>query len=105
MISAHSSNINLNFYNDRVKEVMDAGIMAEPFTYVPPLAGHMELVGGNAVVFGKITEGYDEPIPIVEVEVSYQEIASESAITGMSVINKQLSVWFTELPEIGRAHV
>lgn len=74
MIGSHNSDIDLTFYNDKVKEVIDAGIMAEPFTYVPIKAGHMELVGGNAVVFGKITEGYDVIAPSVETEMEFQPI-------------------------------
>jgi len=72
MKGAHNSNVELAFYNDKVKEVMDASIMAEPFTYVPILAGHMELVNGNALVFGKITEGYDVITPVISTELSYQ---------------------------------
>jgi hypothetical protein len=75
MIGSHNSDIDLSFYNDRVKEVIDAGIIAEPFTYVPIKAGHMELVGGNALVFGKITEGYDIINPSVAIDISYTDVA------------------------------
>ena len=66
MIASHDTDYNLSFYNDKVREIMDSSLVAEPFTYVPIVAGHMELVSGNALVFGKITEGYD----VVEVSVS-----------------------------------
>jgi hypothetical protein len=65
MLITHNIPVGLAFYNDRVKEIIAADIIAEPFTYVPPLAGHMELVGGNALVFGKITEGYD----VIDIDV------------------------------------
>lgn len=75
MIGSHNSDISLAFYNDRVKEIVDAGLIAEPFTYVPIKAGHMELVGGNALIFGKITEGYDVIIPSVWTEINYTDVA------------------------------
>ncbi len=74
MITSHNSEHELFFYNDRVKEIIDAGIMAEPFTYVPLLAGHMELVGGNAVVFGKITEGFDVIEPNIVPTITYEDV-------------------------------
>jgi len=76
MIAAHNSDYNLAFYNDRVKEIIDAGVIAEPFTYVPPLAGHMELVGGNALVFGMITEGSDVIQPDINYEIIYTDAGS-----------------------------
>jgi hypothetical protein len=81
MIGSHNSDIGLAFYNDRVKEIMDASIMAEPFTYVPITAGHVELVGGNALVFGKIKEGYDTITPRVDVEIAYEAMPVSAGIT------------------------
>jgi hypothetical protein len=75
MIVGHNSDVELSFYNDRVKEIIDASIIAEPFTYVPIKAGHMELVGGNALVFGKITEGYDTIALDIESEITYEDIS------------------------------
>jgi hypothetical protein len=77
MIGSHNSDYAINFYNDRVKEVVPAADIAEPFTYVPIVAGHMELVGGNAVVFGKITEGYDVISPIMGTEITFQDVSTE----------------------------
>lgn len=77
MIYPHNANIDVAFYNDKVKEVIAASDIAEPFTYVPIRAQHMELVGGNAVVFGNLTEGYN-PIPIeVRAEISYNNVVSD----------------------------
>jgi len=44
MIGSHNSDTDRAFYNDRVKEIIAADIIAEPFTFVPIKAGHMELV-------------------------------------------------------------
>jgi hypothetical protein len=77
MISAHDTDIDYTFYNDRVKEIIPDADVQEPFTYVPIVAGHMELVGGNALVFGNITEGYDIINPKVAVTISYEDISGE----------------------------
>ena len=79
MIYGHNTDIRYNFYNDRVKEVISAGEVAEPFTYVPIKAGHMELICGNAIVLGNMTEGYDGVEPIVETEINYENKITESA--------------------------
>ena len=90
MIGSHNSNIDRVFYNDRVKEIIAADIIAEPFTYVPIKSGHMELVGGNAVVFGKITEGYDVIEIDVATEITYQDVSLANPIINLSVVFEQL---------------
>jgi len=86
MRNSHNTDVDLSFYNDRVKEVMDAATMAEPFTYVPIKAGHMELVTGNALVFGKITEGYDIINPVVNADVSFEDVSGEGIRIDLAVI-------------------
>lgn len=85
MIGSHNTVISYSFFNDRVREVMDAAIMAEPFTYVPIKAGHMELVGGNAIVVGKITEGYDTILPVISTEITYEDVSLENPIVNLVV--------------------
>lgn len=85
MISAHNTDIGLSFYNDKVKEIIPASIIAEPFTYVPIKAGHLELVEGNAIVVGKITEGYDVISLDVRTEISYEEISGATPPIYLSV--------------------
>ena len=92
MIGAHNSNVDLSFYNDKVKEVIDPGIMAEPFTYVPIVAGHMELVNGNAIVFGKITEGYDIITPIVKTELDYEPITYYGGAIGDEYLTPRVNL-------------
>lgn len=77
MREAHNTDIDLTFFNDRVKELIPEADMQEPFTFVPIKAGHMELVGGNALVFGDITEGYDVINPSVDTVLTYENIAGE----------------------------
>lgn len=85
MLFKHNVDIDVKFYNDRVKELITSDIIAEPFTYVPIRAGHMELVTGNSVVFGKITEGYD-PISLdVETDIEYENISTETPRINLTV--------------------
>jgi hypothetical protein len=91
MLIGHNTNVGLAFYNDRVKEIIAADIIAEPFTFVPPLAGHMELVGGNALVFGKITEGYDVIAVDVETEVTFEDVSDQNPTINYSVFHVQIS--------------
>ena len=90
MIGSHNTDIDVAFYNDRVKEIIPASSIAEPFTYVPIVAGHMELVGGNAVVFGKITEGYDVVEANIEVELSYENVSLRSPRTDLALTFHQI---------------
>lgn len=89
MRGAHNTNIALNFYNDRVKEAIDDAIVAEPFTYIPITAGHMELVGGNALVFGKIKEGYDVIAIDVTHEITYEDKSLDNPIVSLLVALEQ----------------
>ena len=92
MIGSYNTDIGLAFYNDRVKEIIAADLIAEPFTYVPIKAGHMELVGGNAIVFGKITEGYDVIEPSIVTEVTFETISSIVAGITLTVIIYQATL-------------
>jgi len=85
MRGEHNSILSFNFYNDRVKEIMASADMEEPFTYIPIKAKHMELVGGNAVVFGKITEGYDIITPEIDIELSYEKKEGEGSRYDLNV--------------------
>jgi len=76
----HNTDIEVKFYNDRVERVIAASEISQPFTYVPIKAGHMELVGGNAIVFGDITEGRDMINPVVETEYLINDRAGEDII-------------------------
>ena len=93
MLAPNNSDVSLTFYNDKVKEIIDPAIMAEPFTYVPIVAGHMELVGGNAVVFGNITEGYDVISPDISVDISYLD---ESALASSTPLAIKYQAWINQ---------
>lgn len=90
MLYSHNTDVAFAFYNDRVKEIVDPSLIAEPFTYVPILAGHQELVGGNAIVFGNITEGYDIVNPEVETEITYEDISLENLRIDLNIQKTQV---------------
>jgi hypothetical protein len=90
MREPHNTDIEYAFYNDRVKELIPKADIEEPFTYVPIKAGHMELVGGNALVFGEITEGYDVINPSVETVITYEDISDEMPRQGLDVKIEQV---------------
>lgn len=112
MKEAHNTDVIHSFYNDRVKELIPSADVEEPFTFVPIKAGHMELVGGNALVFGDITEGYDITNPSVDVAITYDDISDEMPRTGINVKKVQVgdelivyldTVWVAEVPyNVGR---
>jgi hypothetical protein len=101
MIGEHNSNIDRSFYNDRVRELISANEIAELFTYVPITAGHMELVGGNVVAFGKIKEGYDIIDILVDADLYYTDISLENPIIPMVIYPKQQSIVisYPDIPE------
>lgn len=102
MIASHNAEVSLNFYNDRVKEVIPSSDIAELFTYIPIAAGQMELVGGNAIVFGDITEGYDIISPEVETELSFADISGEEAIINLAMSPLQIGraeITYPNVPE------
>ena len=101
MIESHNTDFTFNFYNDRVKELLDASIAAEPFTYVPIAAGHMELVTGEeggAVVFGNIKEGYDILDIAIAAAITYEDIGSVTPEVFLSVDNIIIEEFDTSNP-------
>jgi hypothetical protein len=72
----HNSDIDVLFYNDRILQVIPKSDIEEPFTYIPIKAGHMELVNGNAIIFGNMTEGYGNVSVDVDVELTCEALDS-----------------------------
>jgi hypothetical protein len=83
MKHAHNTDITVQFYNDRILQVISDADIAEPFTYVPIKAGHMELVNGNAIVFGNITEGYGAVPVDVDVELNCEAAPLAAEVQGI----------------------
>jgi len=78
MIASHNTDFSIDFYNDKVQQVIPADDIAQPFTYIPVKARHMELIGGNVITFGNITEGYDVISPIIKTELTFDDKSDES---------------------------
>lgn len=76
VISANSYKQDIYFYNDKLGEVLDLSKVATLFSYVPIRAKHMELVEGNRLVFGNITEGYDRIVHDVTVDLNWENITA-----------------------------
>ena len=94
MLYGHNEDIDITFYNDRVKEVIAEEGFTNPFSFVPIKASQMEVVSGksgNAIVFGGITEGYD-PIPIaIATKVQYRDISLEGGMQPLLVVKMEIS--------------
>jgi hypothetical protein len=73
----HNTDVYVLFYNDRILEAIPASEIAEPFTYVPIRSKHLEVVGGNVVVFGNLTEGYPSQPVDVTIELNSESLAGK----------------------------
>lgn len=56
---ADETEYQYNFYNDNVPTILDTRESLQLFDYFPLLAKSMVLANGNVLVYGAITEGYD----------------------------------------------
>jgi hypothetical protein len=92
MIASHNTDVKSFFYNDKVKEIMDADTMSEPFTYIPITAGHLEVVGGNAIVFGKMIEGYSIIDPDITTEIAYEDVTGLGSRVDLIMSPEQVMV-------------
>jgi hypothetical protein len=73
LYSAHN-NITFPFYNDFSKIAIDRTLVYTLFSYVPIKAKHMELIEGNRLVFGNITEGYGNIYNNVTLSLSWVDL-------------------------------
>ncbi len=64
-----------NFYNNEAYDYIDVDESNLLFDYVPDKANTQELLNGNVLVYGGITEGYDPVVPDVDVDVVADEIS------------------------------
>ena len=88
-------NIYVYFYNDKAGEIITSSEVFNLFHYVPVRAKHMELIEGNRLAFGNITEGYSRIGTQVDVSLSWQDLAGISTqIIQLNVI--YVSSWISE---------
>lgn len=72
-----------NFYNDESYNYVDASESDLLFDYVPNKANTQELLNGNVLVYGGITEGYNPVVPDVEISVGSEAITYPNVNMGM----------------------
>jgi len=65
----------VNFYNDKSGEVVVAADVFNLFHFVPIRAKHMEVIEGNRLAFGHITEGYTRIGAFVDIDLAWQDLA------------------------------
>jgi hypothetical protein len=75
-------NMYVYFYNDKAAAVVPSAEVFNLFHYIPIRAKHMELIEGNRLTFGNITEGYSRIGIDAEIELAWQDL---SAITNQIV--------------------
>lgn len=73
-----NKNIYVYFYNDKAGNVVPAEDVFTLFHYVPVRAKHMELIEGNRLAFGNITEGYSRIASSVTLELSWEDLSALS---------------------------
>jgi len=83
------------FYNDKAGAVVPSADVFNLFHYVPIRAKHMELIEGNILAFGNITEGYSRIGSQVDIDLSWEDL---SGITFQTVNLNVLDIarWVSE---------
>jgi hypothetical protein len=65
----------VSFLNDKSGAVVDTTEVINLFQYVPIRAKHMELIEGNRLAFGNITEGYSVIGAFVDIDLAWEDLA------------------------------
>lgn len=91
------------FYNDGSYPALDVQETDLLFDYVPKLANAQELLNGNTIIYGGITEGYnfDETLDI-DISISLIEFQQTTPISSGSTLGTtDFTTWLWGLPEVG----
>jgi hypothetical protein len=78
---APATNVNVRFYNDTLSPAITTEEVLNLFSFVPIRAKHMELIEGNRLAFGNITEGYSHIDTLVTTGLSWENLAGISSET------------------------
>lgn len=73
------------FYNNEAYDYVDVEESDLLFDYVPDKANTQELLNGNVIIYGGITEGYDPVVPDVAMAVQDDEISEVPYPVGLLV--------------------
>ncbi len=74
-VLAAEVNLYVYFYNDKAGEVIPSVDVFNLFHYVPIRAKHMELIEGNRLTFGNITEGYSRIGADTDIELGWEDLS------------------------------
>lgn len=69
------TNVIFYFYNN-IKEAVNQTDVFNLFSYVPIKAKHQELIEGNRLVYGNITEGYGKQDVLIDFDLSWETLES-----------------------------
>lgn len=90
-----NQNIQLDFRNDKPGDVVDSSDVYKLFNYVPIKAKHMDLIEGNRLVFGNITEGYPVLGTNVEIDLSWEDLEAITTQTFPLAVT-EMAQWVSE---------
>ena len=94
-VYAANQSIYVYFYNDKSGSVVPSAEVFNLFHYVPVRAKHMELIEGNRLAFGNITEGYSKVGAFVTIDLAWEDLAGVSTqIVPLNVIES--AQWVSE---------
>lgn len=82
-----------DFYNDKILSALDQADVNRPYDYVPKLAGVQEIIDGNRLIYGDVTEGYDNDITL-DVDLSLGYDSYSTAVGTLSAVRKTSSLHY-----------
>lgn len=77
-----SATYTFSFYNDGIYSAITPGESDHRFDYVPDVANTLELLNGNTIIYGGITEGYDK---LTRADIDVQITTSLTSLPNLSV--------------------
>lgn len=105
-----NSIFSYQFYNDSTYPALDINESIQLFDYVPLYANAQELANGNVLIFGGITEGYDNALNanVVNVVSTYPissptsgSLTSITTYEGDNILTYQARTIFAGIPAVG----
>lgn len=57
------------FYDDKIKQNVDQDDLARPYDFLPKLSGTQELIEKDRIIYGDVTEGFDNIIPDIDFSI------------------------------------
>ena len=92
LINSDNDSYVYQFFNNKIKDIVDQGDAARLFDYVPILCGASELIEKNRLLDGDITEGYDNVdidirLTPVKVPVDYSQLIPPYSFPAINLIS------------------